>query len=83
MIEDKRTDAAIIGIKKAKWEFITENFNKKFNTNRNSEQIIQKWRTMKKQAKKASAAQRAELFKTGGGQNEAKRYRKVKTPSLR
>ena len=45
----------MIVLKKQKWELLAENFNRKFNSLRQSEQLIQKWRSMKKAAKKLSA----------------------------
>ena len=59
----------MINLKKQKWEQISEAFNKKIQTNRQTDQLIQKWRSLKKQAKKSSAQQRSEIFKTGGGPN--------------
>lgn len=61
----------MIATKKEKWDVIASRFNKKFNSSRTAEQLIQKWRTLKKGAKKASAMQRKEIFKTGGGVSEA------------
>ena len=62
----------MIDMKKQKWAAITDSMNKKFSTERTSASVQEKWRSLKKKAKKESAKQRAEIFKTGGGINEHK-----------
>ena len=62
----------MIDMKKQKWAAITDSISKKFSTERTSASVQEKWRSLKKKAKKESAQQRAEIFKTGGGFNEHK-----------
>ena len=57
----------MIDTKKQNWGYITDSINKKFLTERPSASLQEKWRSLKKKAKKESAKQWAEIFKTGRG----------------
>lgn len=50
------------------WKKITEQFNAKFLTEKNWEQLRDKWLNQKKMAKKLARDERVETMKTGGGQ---------------
>lgn len=67
ILENKKTDASMNQVKDKVWLQIMDQFNLKFNTERTLVQLKDKWLNMKKKAKKASADQRKETFKTGGG----------------
>lgn len=60
----------MIDLKKKTWTVVVEALNKKFLTSRSVLQVQEKWRSLKKKAKKDSAKQRSETFKTGGGTSE-------------
>ena len=77
IIENKKTDSIVGMQKKQAWKDVTELYNSNVLQARNSEQLQQLWRNLKKKAKDHSSSRRRSHFQTGGGA-----YKDVQDPIL-
>lgn len=66
IIENKKTDAVSVQEKNDEWDKIATGFNAtSLVYHRTAENLKSAWENLKKTAKKAGAAQKGEIFKTG------------------
>lgn len=71
IIENKKTDSITIGEKEKCWKAITEEYNSSSSYQRATVQLKAFYKNSKSDLKKKIAANRASIFRTGGGVQES------------